>query len=97
MAMLRIHNPLDVIGNQLRLQWADLLSVPLSDVLQNIVDRLYAAEGRQEWKVLPNRAEMLDALLTAEAPTLKSKELLAELRASIARMHAAKSLEEHKS
>jgi len=78
----------DLIGRQLRLQWAETLSEPMTDVLENLLQRLREAEAKQQMDemVAPLAAigdVELSAILCPSDVSEKCKEVVADLRSAI--------------
>jgi hypothetical protein len=81
---------IDVIGTQLRLQWADTLSEPMTTVLENLLLRFQKLEQRTQPKQalmpLPNIGEpLLYAVLCPSDESDRARGLLADLRSAIQR------------
>jgi hypothetical protein len=79
---------IDAIGSQLRLQWSEILSEPMTTVLENLLQRLREAEAKQQADLMQTSLTTigdasLDAVLCPSDVSENSRDLLADLRSAV--------------
>jgi hypothetical protein len=79
---------IDAIGSQLRLQWSEILSEPMTTVLKNLLQRLREAEAKQQADLMQTSLTTigdasLDAVLCPSDVSENSRDLLADLRSAV--------------